>query len=59
MKKSKFRKFMMLAVSQTMLLLAGGTCLPDNVFADAAGQIINGVIIAGFNMVTAGSGLQV
>ncbi len=59
MKISKLRKTMMLVASQAMLFASGGGCLPDNIFADTAGDIMNGLIIAGFNMLATGSGVQI
>ncbi len=59
MKKSKIWKTMMLVGSQAVLFASGGTCLPDNVFAETAGEIVNGLIIAGFNMLATGSGFQI
>ncbi len=50
---------MMLVGSQAVLFGSGGTCLPDNVFAETAGEIVNGLIIAGFNMLATGSGFQI
>ncbi len=48
-----------LIVSQAMLLGFSGSCLPDNTFADTAGNIVNGIITAGVNMLLASSNLQV
>ena len=45
--------------SQLVLASFGGTCLPDNILADTAGEIVNGLIIAGVNLVLAGTGVQV
>lgn len=59
MKKSKLVKKMMLFSSQALLFASSGTCLPDNIFADTAGEIVNGLIIAGFNLLTTGSGIQI
>ena len=59
MKKSKIWKTMMLVGGQAVLFASGGTCLPDNVFAETAGEIVNGLIIAGFNMLATGSGFQI
>ena len=50
---------MMLVGAQALLFASGGTCLPDNIFAETAGDIVNGLIIAGFNVLAAGSGLQI
>ncbi len=36
----------------------GGTCLPDNILADTAGEIVNGIFVTGFNMFLAGAGVQ-
>ena len=59
MQKSRIWKTMMLVGAQAMLFGTGGSCLPDNLFANTAGEIVNGLIIAGFNMLTNGSGLQI
>lgn len=59
MKKSRIWKTMMLVSGQGVLFLSGGGCLPDNILANTAGEIINGLIIAGFNMLATGSGFQV
>ena len=45
--------------SQLVLASFGGTCLPDNILADTAGEIVNGLIIAGVNLALAGTGVQV
>ena len=50
---------MMLVGGQALLFGSGGTCLPDNVFAETAGEIVNGLIIAGFNIIATGSGFQI
>lgn len=59
MKKSRMLKAVMLFGSQTALFVSGGTCLPDNIFSNTAGEIVNGLIIAGFNMLATGSGIQI
>lgn len=59
MKNSRIWKKVMLIGSQGFLLVSGGTCLPDNFFAETAGDIFNGLIIAGLNVALTGSGLQV
>lgn len=59
MKKSRIWKTMMLVGGQALLFGSGGSCLPDNFFAGTAGDIVNGLIIAGFNILAAGSGLQI
>ena len=59
MKKSRVWKTMMLMGSQALLFASGGGCLPDNIFAETAGEIVNGLIISGFNMLATGSGFQV
>lgn len=58
-KKSRIWKSMVLVGSQALLLASGGSCLPDNIFADTAGQIVNGLILAGFNIIASGSGIQI
>ncbi len=50
---------MMLVGGQAVLFASGGACLPDNLFAETAGEIVNGLIIAGFNMLVTGSGIQI
>ncbi|MCH7596071.1 MAG: hypothetical protein IID35_05870 [Planctomycetes bacterium] len=59
MKKSRVWKTMMLVGGQAVLFASGGSCLPDNILAETAGEIVNGLIIAGFNMFAAGSGFQI
>ena len=59
MKKSRIWKTMMLVGGQAFLFASGGTCLPDNIFAETAGEIVNGLIIAGFNLLATGSGVQI
>lgn len=59
MKKSRIWKTMILVGSQAVLFASGGACLPDNIFADTAGEIVNGLIIAGFNILATGSGIQI
>lgn len=58
-KISKIRKTLMLAASPAVLFGLGGGCLPENVFAETAGQIVNGLIVTAFNMFAAGSGVQI
>lgn len=50
---------MMLVGGPAVLLGSGSTCLPDNILAETAGEIVNGLIIAGFNMLATGSGFQI
>ncbi len=60
MRKSvRFRKALTIVVSQLFLAGFGGACLPDNVLADTGGQIVNGLILAGVNMVLNGSDIQI
>lgn len=59
MKKSRIWKIMMLVGGPAVLLGSGSTCLPDNILAETAGEIVNGLIIAGFNMLATGSGFQI
>jgi hypothetical protein len=59
MKNSRIWKKMMLVGSQGILLVSGGSCLPDNILATTAGEIVNGLIIAGFNVALTGSGFQI
>lgn len=54
----KLRKAFLL-VSGHGLLFASGGCLPDNIFADTAGDIVNSLILNGFNMLLAGTGVQI
>ncbi len=58
MKRASFWK-KLVVVCEGALFVLGGACLPDNTLAGAAGEIVNGLIIAGFNMLAGGSGLQV
>ncbi len=59
MKKSTIWRAMMLVGGQVLLLGSGGTCLPENFFADTGGDIARSVIIAGFNILVADSGIQI
>lgn len=52
-------KKLSLVGSQVLLVGFSGACLPDNILADTAGEIVNGVIIGGMNMILAGSGFQI
>jgi len=45
--------------SQAILLGVSGSCLPDNTFADTAGNIVSGIITTGVNMLLSGANLQV
>lgn len=42
-----------------LVLGFGGGCLPDNLFAETAGQIVNGLIVSGINQALAGADLEV
>jgi len=48
-----------LIAGQAVLFGSGGTCLPDNIFADTAGEIVSGLIIAGVNMIATPGGFQI
>ena len=58
-KTAKFWKTLSLIGSQVVLFGFGGACLPDNIFTDTAGEIVNGLIIAGVNLILGGSGIQI
>ena len=58
-KTVKFWKTLSLVGSQVFLVGFGGACLPDNIFTDTAGEIVNGLIIAGVNLILGGSGVQI
>jgi len=45
--------------TQALLVLSGGSCLPDNLFADVAGDLVNGLIITTVNLALADSGIQI
>lgn len=45
--------------TQVLLVLSGGSCLPDNIFAEVAGAVVNGLIISTINVALADSGIQV
>lgn len=59
MKKSRIRKMLLLIGTQAMLFASSGSCLPDNILAETAGEIVSGIIIGGFNNLAADSGIQV
>ncbi len=42
-----------------LVLGFGGGCLPDNLFANTAGEIVNGLSLFGVNTVLSGAGMQV
>lgn len=42
--------------SSLVMASFGGTCLPDNILADTAGEIVNSLLIMGVNMFLAGAG---
>lgn len=48
---------MMLVGCQAMLFGLGGSCLPDNFLADAAGQVVNSLLVDGFNTLVTDAGL--
>lgn len=52
-------KMLSLVGSQVLLAGFGGTCIPDNLFAETAGQIVSGLIISGVNMILAGGGIAI
>ena len=41
-----------------LVLGLGGGCLPDNLFANTAGEIVNGLILFGINAALSGAGVQ-
>lgn len=45
--------------SQLVMAGFGGSCLPDNILANTAGEIVNGLILSGVNLVLTGTGVQV
>ncbi len=59
MKNSRIWKTMMLVGCQAMLFGIGGSCLPDNFLAEAAGQVVNSLLVDGFNTLAAGAGLPI
>ncbi len=42
-----------------LVLGAGGGCLPDNLFVDTAGEIVESLIISGATRALSGAGLQI
>ena len=58
-KVRKTWKRMAFLSTQVLLVFSGGACLPDNIFAETAGDVVNGLIITGINLVLADSGLQI
>jgi len=44
--------------TQVLLAFGGGSCLPDNIFAEAAGDLVNSLIITTVNLALADSGIQ-
>ena len=57
MKNTRIWKAVMFVGCQTMLFGLGGSCLPDNFLADAAGEVVNGLIVDQLSTIIAGSGL--
>ena len=59
------RKLAMICKTMTLVGTGGvifgvtGSCLPENFFADATGDLLNGLIVARVNLVLAGVGIQV
>jgi hypothetical protein len=43
----------------TVWLGIGGGCLPDNFWADKAGEIVNGLIIGALNLGLSATGIQI
>ncbi|MFQ5590582.1 MAG: hypothetical protein ACE5HE_05420 [Phycisphaerae bacterium] len=48
-----------LTFSCGLVFASAGGCLPENFFAEKAGEIVNGLIVSGINMALADSGLQI
>lgn len=49
----------MLIACQAILFGFGGSSLPDNILAETAGDIVNGLIISAANTALSGTGLVV
>lgn len=58
-KLSRFWRGVALAGTCGMLWGVGGSCLPEGFLATTAGEILNGLIISGFNAALGGTGLQI
>ena len=58
-KVRKTWKRMAFLSTQVLLVFSGGACLPDNIFADTAGEIVNGLIITGINLALVDTGIQI
>ena len=58
-KARKTWKRMAFLSTQVLLVFSGGACLPDNIFAETAGEIVNGLILTGINLALANSGIQI
>ncbi|RME39409.1 MAG: hypothetical protein D6788_05515 [Planctomycetota bacterium] len=53
------KKLAGLLVMQAVLFGVGGSCLPENFFAETAGDITAGLLTSVVNMTLSGSGLEV
>jgi|GEM_PF-1582198 len=56
---SRTWKMAALFAGQAMLLGSGGSCLPDNVLAETLGDVVNGLIVAGVNVVLSSTTVQI
>jgi len=45
--------------TQVLFAFGAGSCLPENVFAESVGEIINSLIITSVNLALADSGIQI
>ncbi len=58
-KLATYWRALTLAGTCGLLLGVGGSCLPEDLLANTAGEVLNGLIISGFNAALGGAGLQI
>ncbi len=58
-KLTTFWRALTLAGTCGLLWGVGGGCLPEDLLAGTVGEIVNGLIISGFNAALGGTGLQI
>lgn len=59
MKSTRWWKKFVLVFCPMTFVFTGSNCVPDNLLADTAGQIVNGLIITTFNAAISGSGITI
>jgi len=59
MKAASSWKKVLLAGCPMVFVFSGANCIPDNLFAETAGQIINGLIITTVNTALTNTGVTI